>query len=581
MSDFPPLDLSNATSDIYRAILLRNPDAAGMVHFTARLREHGLRRVLEEFLASEEYRALSRTGPNPDLNWGPKMQIQVDLSDAQIDRLWDHVSQVWTGLGTSDPFWSVLTNERYRRANMSDVATVEEFYASGIGDVDYLRAFLSRADLALTPDMVVAEYGCGLGRVTRFLARSTAHVLAFDISATHLEAARHRLAKDDITNVEFVHVNGRASLARLTNIDLFFSIIVLQHNPPPVILGILDAAFTGLRPGGLAFFQVPTYSSDYSFDFETFVEKEARAKSMEMHFVPQANILQLARGSGMQVLEIKQDHLVGNYQRWVSNTFLMQKEAHTMSRVNPSLGAGTSVESLMANAAELVEESIADKVEKYPWFHSIDLGHGIVTPGTGKSLAIHAAESAAFFDPIKMEGATIIDIGAWNGFYSFEAKRRGASRVLATDHFTWNHEVFRGRETFDLACSALGLDVEALDIDVPELCPEKVGTFDVVLFLGVFYHLFDPIDGLRRAASLTNEVLVVETHTDLGEVTRPAMVMYPGAECAGDPTNWWGPNNACVRALLNTMGFVRIDGPETFSPRAIFHAWKSTKLARN
>jgi SAM-dependent methyltransferase len=126
------------------------------------------------------------------------MQIQVDLSDVQIDRLWDHVSQVWTGLGTSDPFWSVLTDERYRRANMSDVTIVEEFYASGIGDVDYLRAFLSRADLALTPDMVVAEYGCGLGRVTRFLARATTRVLAFDISATHLEAARHRLEKDDI-----------------------------------------------------------------------------------------------------------------------------------------------------------------------------------------------------------------------------------------------------------------------------------------------------------------------------------------------------------------------------------------------
>ena len=73
-----------------------------------------------------------------------------------------------------------------------------------------------------------------------------------------------------------------------------------------------------------------------------------------------------------------------------------------------------------------------------------------------------------------------------------------------------------------------------------------------MLFLGVFYHLFDPIDGLRRAASLAQEVLVVETHTDLGEIERPAMVMYPGRELANDPTNWWGPNNACVVALLKT-----------------------------
>jgi hypothetical protein len=58
--------------------------------------------------------------------------------------------------------------------------------------------------------------------------------------------------------------------------------------------------------------------------------------------------------------------------------------------------------------------------------------------------------------------------------------------------------------------------------DVPDLCPEKVGgTFDVVLFLGVFYHLLDLIDGLRRASSLANEVLVVETHTDLNDLDRP------------------------------------------------------------
>ena len=82
-------------------------------------------------------------------------------------------------------------------------------------------------------------------------------------------------------------------------------------------------------------------------------------------------------------------------------------------------------------------------------------------------------------------------------------------------------------------------------VDVPELSPERIGTFDIVLFLGVFYHLFDPIDGLRRAATLAKEVLVVETHTDLCELDRPAMVMYPGAELAGDATNWWGPNPAC------------------------------------
>jgi tRNA (mo5U34)-methyltransferase len=221
--------------------------------------------------------------------------------------------------------------------------------------------------------------------------------------------------------------------------------------------------------------------------------------------------------------------------------------------------------------------SISAKVNQYWWWHSIDLGNGIVTPGQ-KTPEIHAAESAAFFNPIKMAGTSVIDIGAFNGFYSFEAKRRGAKRVLANDHFSWNHERLRGRETFDFARSVLNLDVEAMDLDVPHLTADKVGTFDVVLFLGVFYHLFDPIEGLGRAASLAEEVLVVETHTDLGDLDRPAMVMYPGCELNNDPTNWWGPNNACIMALLKTMGFFRIDGPTAFSERAVFHAWRSSRL---
>src|SRR2546425_10243084 len=164
-------------------------------------------------------------------------------------------------------------------------------------------------------------------------------------------------------------------------------------------------------------------------------------------------------------------------------------------------------------------------------------------------------DAETLFRPIKISGASVIDIGAWDGFYSFEAKRRGAASVLATDHFVWSGDPqFHGRETFDLAREALGFEVKALDIDVPDLSPDRVGTFDVVLFLGVFYHLFDPIEGLRRAASLAREVLVVVTHTDLNDIDRPAMVFYPEDELAEDATNWWGPNVALIKALLKEFG---------------------------
>ncbi len=158
---------------------------------------------------------------------------------------------------------------------------------------------------------------------------------------------------------------------------------------------------------------------------------------------------------------------------------------------------------------KLDRETLAERVRQFHWFHSIDLGYGVITPGS-KSPAIHQAEYAAFFDPVEFRGRSVIDIGAWNGAYSFEAKRRGAARVLATDHFVWTHPAFRGRESFELARSGLDIDVQAEEMDILDLSPNSVGTFDVVLLLG-FYHLLDPIAVLQQIATLTREVLIVET----------------------------------------------------------------------
>lgn len=223
--------------------------------------------------------------------------------------------------------------------------------------------------------------------------------------------------------------------------------------------------------------------------------------------------------------------------------------------------------------------ALEQRVSQIPWFHSIDLGNGIVTPGE-KPLAIHQTEYAAIFDPVDLRGRSVLDVGAWNGAYSFEAKRRGADRVLATDSVAWQHQA--GREGFDLARAVLDIDLEAREIDIPSLTPERVGTFDVVLFLGVFYHLENPIAALQQIAGLVREVLIVETHTDALEIRRPAMVMYPGGELDGDVSNCWGPNPACMVALLKQCGFAKVDAAWTnVGYRAVYHAWRTEGLRRS
>jgi tRNA (mo5U34)-methyltransferase len=222
---------------------------------------------------------------------------------------------------------------------------------------------------------------------------------------------------------------------------------------------------------------------------------------------------------------------------------------------------------------------LRSRIEGYRWHHSIDLGDGIVTPG-GKSLAVCKAEESLIFDRIDIRGKTILDIGAWNGVFSFSAKRRGAARVLATDSYCWSHPNIRGRETFELARSTLGLDIDSQLIDVSDLTTESVGTFDVVLYLGVFYHRYDTIEALAKVAPLARHLLVLETHLDLRDVPFPAMRFYPGKELANDPTNWWGPNEECVISLLMGHGFKEIEvtaHPEGDN-RALFHAWRTPEL---
>jgi tRNA (mo5U34)-methyltransferase len=208
------------------------------------------------------------------------------------------------------------------------------------------------------------------------------------------------------------------------------------------------------------------------------------------------------------------------------------------------------------------------EVNKIQWWHSIDLGHGVVTPGSYDTRTLLNRIGM----PADLRGMSVLDIGAWDGYMSFEAERRGASRVLATDSYVWRSNIMNniatGKAGFEFARTALGSKVEDKEIDVMDLAPERIGTFDLVLFLGVLYHLRHPLLALERVRSVTRKLLIMETHIDLPQIQRPAMAFYPGSEANNDPTNWWGPNEACCVEMLKNAGFrnVRLAGRLAASP---------------
>jgi tRNA (mo5U34)-methyltransferase len=195
--------------------------------------------------------------------------------------------------------------------------------------------------------------------------------------------------------------------------------------------------------------------------------------------------------------------------------------------------------------------------------------------------------------PDDLTGWSVLDIGAWDGFFSFEAERRGARRVVALDHVIWNDPTV-GRKGFDLAHRILNSKVEDVDCEVHSISPEKVGgIYDLVLFLGVLYHVQHPLLALERVSSVCGKQLILETHVDMEECDRPVLAYYPTTECANDLSNWFGPNCLAVEAMLKTVGFKTVEtywthldswrkpvgytirgGEKSKFGRAIFHAWK-------
>ncbi|HET9849710.1 MAG TPA: DUF1698 domain-containing protein [Candidatus Dormibacteraeota bacterium] len=225
----------------------------------------------------------------------------------------------------------------------------------------------------------------------------------------------------------------------------------------------------------------------------------------------------------------------------------------------------------------MASDQLRAAVNRIKWFHRIDLGHGITTPGDDDT----PAKLATLGFPADLRGQTVLDIGAWDGFFSFEAERRGASRVLATDWFCWGGPGWGTKAGFDLARQALNSSVEDKEIDVLDISPESVGMFDVVLFLGVLYHLRHPLLALERVFSVTREMLILETGVDLNFYWQPAMAFYPGSEAAGDPTNWWGPNPAAVEAMLKDVGFKTVRQVYRLSaPRALARSLRQTLAQR-
>jgi tRNA (mo5U34)-methyltransferase len=229
-------------------------------------------------------------------------------------------------------------------------------------------------------------------------------------------------------------------------------------------------------------------------------------------------------------------------------------------------------------------EALRQYLTRMHWYHSIDFGGGVVSNGAKPLETIEREWS--LFALGDLSSRSVLDIGGVDGAYAFRAEQSGARRVAVLDHYLWSvdpddyarlyrdqvdagqtppapHESdlwdpdrLPGRWRFDTARQLLKSNVEAIAADFMECDLNKLGSWDVVLYLGVLYHMEDPLRAMRRVASVTRQQAIIETEAIvIPGHPEPLWRFFPHGELNHDRTNWWVPNLAALLGLLGAAGF--------------------------
>lgn len=202
-----------------------------------------------------------------------------------------------------------------------------------------------------------------------------------------------------------------------------------------------------------------------------------------------------------------------------------------------------------------------ERLTNLGWYHSIELPDGAVIPGI-LSIEILKTRVAQFPIPSDLRGKRVLDVGAWDGWFSFEMERRGA-QVVALDSAR-NTKLLAAREL-------LGSGIEYVIADISRVSSRDLGRFDIVLFMGVLYHLKHPLLALENVCEMTDDLACVESYVidnGLDLNAPPVMEFYEGTELRGQFDNWCGPNTSCLLAMARAAGFASVKLESVVEQRA-------------
>jgi hypothetical protein len=305
-------DVRNA----YRFVLGRLPeDEHALIYNSNHECVEDLRRSL---LSSTEFRDQGFLPPSKAFSaYDPPEAIEIECSEAGIKDMISRTGQYWSEIGKSAPHYSVVTDDKFTPTQFSE--NEGAFWESGENDRDNILALLRRIGRSASEFRCCVEYGCGVGRMTVPLSATFPKVIALDVSPSHLEIAQSYVKPHEGKNVYFLPITSEEVMPAL-DYDLWLSRYVLQHNPAPVTLAILDKAFSALSQNGVAILQVPTYCEGYIFKTSEYLANNGQYS--EIHVTPQKAILDLAFRHQCCLREV---HEEPGHRIYIMNIFVFQK----------------------------------------------------------------------------------------------------------------------------------------------------------------------------------------------------------------------------------------------------------------
>lgn len=239
------------------------------------------------------------------------------------------------------------------------------------------------------------------------------------------------------------------------------------------------------------------------------------------------------------------------------------------------------------------KERIAEEMARYQWYHTIDLGNGVITPGQYD----HRTVLQHYGLPERLDGKTVLDVGPGHGFFAFEFEERGAKRIVTAELPAWSdHDAGAALKSrfsaahdqesesyihgaLGFAVGARGSRVEMRYRSVYELTPEDPGTFDLTFCGSLLIHLTDPLRALAAIRQVTREMAIVATVIDRQEDDSPRALFHGTV----DGQAFWAPNMRCLESWLLCAGFARVNQVGDFdlvscdgkfrSPHGVVHAY--------